>query len=141
MPTKISYQTWSGGSGAGDQQDLIGYCKEEPIEVLSKVYKEFYIYSYKRLYRPIDYSYPNNCLGLVIDYVKKNVIDGMTITGNICDLNLNIAFDKSLERTEETFKEGIKSAKDWHIFSNMNEERKIEIENIINEIESIVFKK
>jgi len=141
MPTKISYQTWSGGSGSGDQQILIGYCKEEPIEVLIKVYKEFYIYSYKGLYRPIDYSYPNNCLGLVIDYVKDDAISGMTITGDINDLNLNCAFGKSLERTEETFKEGIELSRNWHIFKGMKEDKKLEIENILKEIESAVFGK
>jgi len=139
MPTKISYQTWSGGSGAGDKKDLIGYCKEEPVEVLKKIYKEFYIFEYKGLYRPIDYSYPNNCLGLVISYVADDIISEMSITGLLDDLDLNRAFNESLERTEETYKEAIQRAIDWHIFPNMKEERKIMIESALEEIKSVVF--
>ena len=41
MPTKISYQTWSGGSGIGDNVILLGYCVESPIEVLKKVYQKY----------------------------------------------------------------------------------------------------
>lgn len=139
MPTKISYQTWSGGSGSGDQQILIGYCKEEPVEVLKKVYKNFYIYEYKGLYRPIDYSYPNNCLGLAISYVTDDIISGMSITGLLNDLDLSRAFNVSLERTDETFKEAIQRAIDWHIFPNIKEERKTMIEDVLEEIKSVVF--
>ena len=39
MPTQISYQKWTGGEGLNDPNISIGYCQEEPFEVLKKVIK------------------------------------------------------------------------------------------------------
>lgn len=131
MSTKISYQTWSGGSGMGDPEKLIGYCKEEPKEVLEKVYQKYYIYHYKNLYRPVDYDFPNNCSGLVIREADNNTVPGCTITGCLEDLDLSIAYNEELSRTKETYKEGIESAIKWHTHSNKLEEKyKIQIDEV-----------
>jgi len=50
MASKISYQTWSGGSGEGDKRIIIGFCKEPPLEVLKRTYRKYYIHRYKDLY-------------------------------------------------------------------------------------------
>lgn len=117
MSTKIEYQTWSGGSGIGDKKILIGYCKESPVEVLRYVKDNYYIYHYKSIYRPVDDNYPNNVMGLVISEAKDLNINGTNVTVNssIKDLDLSIAYDRSLCRTISTYKEAIDTAIRWHL--------------------------
>lgn len=136
MPTKISFQTWSGGSGAGDPKILIGYCKEEPQEVLKQVYKDHYIYNYQDLYRPVDYDYPNNVIGLIIEKVSSSP-NGTEIIGTLKDLDLSRAYDEKIKRDIETFKRGIKNAMQWHNYSR--EELKIKYELQFKEVKEVLL--
>lgn len=117
MPSKIEYQTWSGGSGMGDRKILIGYCDEDPREVLEAIHKTHYVYHYKDLYRPVDYNYPNNCLGLLINYISPEDLENIGIAKVVSynKLNLDIAIGKDLNRNEEVFKNALSNATSWHI--------------------------
>lgn len=114
MPTEIRYQSWDGGSGVNDKQTLIGYCKEDPKEVLKKVYKEYFINRYKDLYRPVDYNFPNNVAGLVIKEITFNEVPGCQITGTLEDLDLSIAKGKNLNRDRKSFRDALENAIKWH---------------------------
>lgn len=50
MPTKLYQHIYDGGEGTHDKSIFIGYCKEEPREVLLKLIKEYRIQSYKTMY-------------------------------------------------------------------------------------------
>lgn len=111
MPSKIYFQTWSGGSGCGDPKRLMGYCKEEPKEVLSKVYQTHLIYEYCDLYRPVDWSYPNNVEGLVIVPISEEELRkiGIIQTLSVYELDLSKASIKTV-RTKETYEEAYQRA-------------------------------
>lgn len=133
MPTKISYQTWSGGEGFNDPVMLIGYCKEEPFEVLKQVILTHDIYHYLDLYRPIDYDYPNNVMGLIIqDFNEK----GLKVISNINELDLSRAVTQH-KRTKDTILNSLQLCKRWHTYST-NTNHQSECWKLINEIESHV---
>ena len=134
MATKIEYQTWSGGSGFGDSKYLLGYCKESPQEVLEKVLLTHDVYLYKELYRPIDYDYPNNVEGLIINEFSRNDLE---ITGNFKDLNLYNAETKH-NRTKETILDSFEKCKRWHHYCN--EEVNIRFNKLFKEVEDIINK-
>lgn len=50
----------------GDSSHIIGYCKEQPIEVLQKIIKTHRIHSYKTTYCPTIEKYPSHIGGLMI---------------------------------------------------------------------------
>jgi hypothetical protein len=138
MPTKISFQTWSGGDGSGDPVILIGYCKEEPRQVLKHVYKDHYIYHYRDLYRPVDWNYPNNVIGLIISEVSSDKchLIGCEIVGLLKDLDLSKAYNSGIKRDSETFREGIANATSWHSLSG---ELKPKYREQLKEVEEIIF--
>ncbi|WP_064199085.1 hypothetical protein [Brevibacillus brevis] len=115
MPTKVEFQTYSGGDGSGDPCHLIGIVKESPIEVLKTVYMTHSIYFYRDLYRPVDYSFPNN-------------VEGLKITET--DEHPSMTIDEMLEkskgaltrnaRNEKVYTEAIEAARKWNI-SNLEE--------------------
>ncbi|MGG1659487.1 hypothetical protein [Brevibacillus sp. NRS-1366] len=115
MATKVEFQTWSGGSGMGDPCHLIGIVEESPIDVLKTVYMTHSIYYFRDLYRPVDYSFPNN-------------VEGLKITET--DEHPNMAIDEMLEkskegltrntRNEKVFNQALDAARKWHI-SNLEE--------------------
>ena len=113
MPTKIQYRSWDGGEG-GDYE-LIGYCKEEPFEVLKKVILTHNVYHYLGLYRPIDYNFPNNVEGLVIDEVEEMAPKGLKveITGSIDDLDLSCALTRN-KRSQKTILDSLEECKKWY---------------------------
>ena len=114
MPSKISYQTWSGGSGRGDPQELIGFCKESPVEVLRKVFQNHYINHYEIIYRPVDRSPPNNHSGLLI--IDGEAPAGTKITGSLKDLDLERAKARlASPRTALTYVTALKEAIIFHL--------------------------
>ena len=96
--------------------------------------KSYYIHHYKNLYRPIDYSFPNNCSGLIIEEVNNSAISipGCTITGSVDQLDLSRAYNEKLERNIETYKYGIEMADKWHTYSKeeINKKYKAQIEEV-----------
>lgn len=114
MPTQILYQTWSGGSGAGDPKQLIGYCVESPPDVLKEVFQTYAIHTYGGLYRPVDYTSPNNTSGL--DIVEGEAPTGTSITGSLKDLDLSRGIiELDSPRTEETYRLALNEAMKWHL--------------------------
>ena len=114
MSTKIEMQTWSGGSGYGDRAYLLGYCKESPQEVLQHILLTHDVYHYKDLYRPIDYDFPNNVLGLVITEFNRPDLE---IIGSLTDIDLSCAKTKH-HRSQETVLKSIALCKKWHSYNN-----------------------
>lgn len=115
MPTKISYREWDGG-GSGTNK-LIGYCKEEPFEVLKKVILTHNIYHYLMLYRPIDYDFPNNVSGLIIDKADTKMPKGLKveITGSFDDLILDLGDALTRhKRTQKTILDSLKRTREWY---------------------------
>ncbi len=109
IPTEILFQTWSGGSGYGDPEKLIGYCINSPLEVLERVYTTHVIHKYRGIYRPVDWSYPNNVLGLVLN--TGIAPSGTVIVGNVNDLDLSRAIaELKSPRTEQTYREALIAA-------------------------------
>lgn len=150
MPSIIKDQTWSGGSGAGDPQILIGYCKEEPKEVLEAVYETHYIYDYRGLYRPIDYRFPNNVSGLVLDYVSWDDLRkiGITALVSVSEFDLNVAKSKDIKRNKKIFMEAYEAAKSWHIRDENDvhpdrvswvRDRNYKMNQLLNEVISITL--
>lgn len=87
MASKLSIYLWDGGSGYNDVEILLGYCKEEPVELLKSLVKTYIIHSYRLPYcRPIN-KYPANCSGLVIKkFDSKNQEEyGFIITKTLED--------------------------------------------------------
>lgn len=115
MGTKISYQTYDGGDGSGCPTVLIGYCRETPFEVLKSVLFTHDVYTYLGLYRPIDYSYPNNVSGLVIS--EFNDGNGITITGELYELDLSRAKAKNNRSREQVLKD-LELCRKWHTYSH-----------------------
>lgn len=86
MGSKIMYYVWDGGSGTNDQQVTIGYCKESPKEVLTKLIRTHCINSYKEiLWRTVE-EYPANLSGLMIYPVDDKTMKGISITGFLSEL-------------------------------------------------------
>lgn len=110
MSTEIRYQTWDGGEGWNCPCNLIGYCKEEPEEVLKFVLFTHDVYHYKDLYRPIDNGYPNNVTGLYITEFNR---DDVQVVKSIKDMDLSIASVK-LKRTKDTILKSFELCKRWH---------------------------
>lgn len=140
MPSKISYQTWSGGSGLGDPVVLIGYCKESAKEVLEYVCRNYYIYSYKSLYRPVDNAYPNNVIGLVIKDATNELETNfkgcdVCVNNSITDLDLERAKSKEI-RSVETMKNGLKDCENFHL-KFLTNQKWIDIHS--KEIEEVKF--
>jgi len=66
MATILKRYYYDGGMGTTDRSFVIGYCKEEPIEVLEKLIKTHCIHSYKQSYcEPIE-ECPANMDGIMI---------------------------------------------------------------------------
>lgn len=94
--SKISYRIYDGGDGHMDKEVLIGYCKENPCEVLEKLIKTHCIHSYKTSYcRPIE-EYPSNCNGLIIYPVESENMKGISIIGSLSDMMQ----DENMRRSE-----------------------------------------
>ena len=112
MATQILYQTWDGGEGWNCPTELIGYCKEEPFEVLKSIIMTHNIYHYLDLYRPIDYAFPNNVTGLIINEFK-DYYNGMTITGNLNELDLSKA-KTNRNRSKSQILNDLELCRKWH---------------------------
>lgn len=136
MASKISYQTWDGGEGWNCPRILIGYCVESPLEVLKQVLLTHDVYHYQDLYRPIDYNYPNNVTGLIIDEVKAP--KGTSITGYFKDLNCDRALTKH-DRGKESILDSLDKCRKWHTYPTNKKVQNIdwklidEIINVVNE--------
>lgn len=111
MGTEIKYQTYSGGDGSGDGSVTIGYCKEEPFDVLKKLLFTHDIYDFLGLYRPIDYGFPNNVSGLCI--IDSNGPNGCGINSSLENLDLSCAKTEN-HRTKESILESLDYCKKWH---------------------------
>lgn len=103
MPTKIERHIWDGGSGFNNRQELVGYCKEEPFEVLKELMFTHVIHVYRGLYMPIDRRYPNNVEGLVITKYTEGEQNGLKtiVTGYLKDLNLSQDLSPSTRNREQ----------------------------------------
>lgn len=116
MGTEIELEIWDGDSGKDNRQELIGYCVESPIKVLSQVYQTHLIHHYRDLYRPVDHRFPNNAQGLNIRESKGP--NGTSIRGTLSKLDLKRAIDSKLDespRTRRTYEEALHAAIDWHL--------------------------
>jgi hypothetical protein len=146
MATKILRHIWDGGSGFDDREVLIGYCNEQPIEVLEKLIKTHCIYSYRTSYcRPIE-EYPSNCNGLVIkDYnaedEKQYGLD-ITITRSINDY-INFEMFKKHEWNKfdiSKFKNRVERIKEYaQHFEDINPYKKIYL-NIYEDFKKVYEK-
>ena len=134
MGTRIMYQTWDGGEGWNCPKHIIGYCVEPPFEVLKNVLLTHDVYQYLGLYRPIDYSFPNNVMGLIID--KYESCNGMTITGLLKDLDLSEAKTKT-KRSKRQILDDLEFCRKWHTY-DINIKKQEECWNLIDEIEKYV---
>lgn len=117
MGTKISHEIDDGGEGLHNRIDLIGYCKESPIEVLKEVFQTHVIKNYRGLYRPIDWNFPANVQGLHIE--ESRGPKGTRIIGTLENLDLAIDNADLFEhpRTRETYERALASAIHWHLES------------------------
>lgn len=116
MPSKIEFQTWSGGSGSGDPKLFLGFCSEEPKEVLTRLYQDHLVYYYCDLYRPIDWNYPNNVEGLIIKPISIEELRriGVAQTLSVGELDLNRAKIKEDLRVKDTFRQAyIRAREDY----------------------------
>lgn len=114
MPTKIEYKHWDGCNGGWSE--LIGYCKEEPFDVLKKVILTHDVYDYMGLYRPIDYDFPNNVAGLCIKEAHNTKSPKgckFEITGSFDDLDLSIALTRN-KRNRQTILDSLEECREWH---------------------------
>lgn len=116
MSSKILYkESWK------KSDNIIGFCKESPIDVLRRVYKTHSIHSYRGIYRPVDVNSPNNLSGLVIEDIPIKI----SVTRSIDGLDLDVA-EVGLDspRTENTYRNALKGAISWHLdeFKNGNVE-------------------
>lgn len=137
MPTRIDFQTWDGGSGIDSCRYTIGYCKEEPLEVLKSVMFTHHVYHYKDLYMPIDRHHPNNVQGLVICQAER--ISGVTITGNLSDLDLSDALSSDT-RTKDSILNALEECRKWHTYDcnkTLQKKRWDEIDLIRTYVQSI----
>lgn len=147
MPTKISYQTWSGGTGCGDHAYALGYCLEEPEDVLSAVLFSHIVYRYKGVYRPIDDRCPNNVEGLIIESAtetklnKRNPGCEIHIKAKLSELNLGAA-KTDIVRTKESILNAYREAEKWHIQSWMTNQKHIkEIGDQLDEVKEVLDKR
>ena len=96
----------------GDPKELIGYCKESPLEVLQGVFQTHAIHHYKDLYRPVDFR--ANISGLEI--VESGPPAGTSITGTIKDLDLSRGEEEfSSPRTKQIYCQSLELAIEWHL--------------------------
>ena len=107
MPTKIERHIWDGGSGFSDHQEIVGYCKEEPFEVLKELIFTHIIHYYQGLYMPIDTRCPNNVGGLVITKYTESEGCGLKtiVTGYLRDLNLSQDLSPVTRNREQILKD------------------------------------
>ena len=134
MGSVIYYHEWDGGSGFEDREYLIGYCKEEPIEVLKTILYTHDIHYYKGLYRPIDYRCPCNVSGLNIH--ESSGPAGCAITSSLSDLDLSDAKTR-LIRTRETILESLDRCRKWHTYTH-NKKLQREYWSIIDSVIEVV---
>lgn len=136
MASKISYQTWDGGEGWNRPVKLIGYCKESTQEVLKLVLLTHDVYTYLGLYRPIDYNFPNNVMGLIISDAHENITHGVVVTGSFSDLNCDIALTKH-ERTKEIILDSLDKCRKWHTYPT-NKVVNDKYQNLIDTVEVLI---
>lgn len=140
--SEIMYHIYDGGSGSSDRRVTIGYCKENPEEVLLQLIRTHCIHSYKSLcWRPIE-EYPSNCEGLVIYPVESEDMKGISITGKLSDLMT----DKFIKRAEwnkfspEKFQTTIDKKHEYAEHFDGNNKRKNVYMNIVNDWNDILSK-
>lgn len=110
MPSIIYIHKWDGGMGCNDIKTLIGYCKEEPKEILKTIlYTNVSVYKYLGHRTPIDCRYPNNVSGLVIDEITNKECEklGIQIIGSFNDLDITPVLTDS-SRDKEIVKVALK---------------------------------
>jgi hypothetical protein len=113
MPTKISYQTWSGGTGAGDSKELVSFCAESPQEVLRHVFGTHDIYKYRGIYRPVDWNFPNNVQGLIIEeMLSTDGLPGLSNTVDASVYRLDLPAKTSNRREKDTYGRALAEAID-----------------------------
>ena len=135
MATQILYQKWDGGGGYNDSSELIGYCKEEPLEVLKSIIMTHDVYHYLDLYRPIDYDFPNNVAGLIINKFE-DCCNGITVTGSLSDLDLSQA-KTTHTREKDQILYDLELCRQWHTYSTNSKLQK-KYWSIIDEIKEYV---
>ena len=54
MASKIQFRAWDGGGGFSDKVYPVGYCKESPREVLTRIHKTHFIHNYRGVRSPVD---------------------------------------------------------------------------------------
>jgi hypothetical protein len=134
MGSIIEYKTWDGGEGWNCPTEVLGYCKESPQEILEQILWTHDVYHYKDLYRPIDYGFPNNVEGLVINEFNRKDLE---IKGNFKDIDLSRAKTRN-KRTKETIKESFERCKKWHCCGK--DEVNIKYNDAFKEVEIVINK-
>ena len=143
MPSKISYNQWDGGQGCSDRVILIGYCKEEPKEVLAKVLYTHDIMRYRDLYRPIDDRFPNNVAGLIVDEIKESSLQSrmvgveLKITGSLEDLDLSLG-ETTLARNPTSFADAIIEMERWHLGDTLEENNSKMYKRVRKQINEVI---
>lgn len=135
MSTEISYKTYDGGEGSNCPINFIGYCKEEPAEVLKYVLFTHDVYHYGELYRPIDERFPNNVSGLCIAEFTGNVD---LVTKSVKELDLSAA-RTGLNRTKGTILTSFERCKNWH--TGGGEYCKLKYNKLLGEVEHVLNKR
>ena len=140
MGSKISRYIWAGGEGADDRIELLGYCKETPVEVLSATIARYMIHSYKeRGCRPIQ-EYPTNIDGLLIHNARDGIPYGFTITGSMNKLLemqevQDLIWDKF---TKEQFVKTIEDTKKYADHFDISNSYKKKYETIVADFEIVL---
>ena len=115
MVTTLAFQTWSGGTGYNDPSVVLGYCSDRsPQDILREVFETHAIHQYRDLYRPVDWHFPNNALGLQIENAEERVFDPSAKPFASLDLRRAL-LRPDQRRTEKTYMHALKKAIAWHL--------------------------
>ena len=123
MPSFISYQSWSGGHSPGIEEERIGFCREEPSEVLQRLMHTHEINQYRDIYCPVYRGAVSEWRGLCIASATEEL--GMRILGTLKGLEDRLAMALAVEselRTPDAMQDALRISLNWHM--GMRDERK-----------------
>ncbi len=116
MPSFISYQSWGGGYSPGIEEMRIGFCREEPPEVLQRLMRTHEINQYRDLYCPVYRGVVSEWRGLCIVSATEEL--GMRILGTLNGLEELLAMALAVEsepRTQEALQDALRISLSWHM--------------------------
>lgn len=150
--TAVEFQPWN-----MDRIDLIGFCTEEPKEVLSRVFQKYIVHKYKGLWCPIDSEAANeenefaDRVGLVIGNTTL-APKGTKVVGLIEDLDLSTARISRIHRgymytspTPQKYKHTLKESLgncftgDISGMSPLGREARLEYETAMQEVAEVTL--